>query len=258
MKPASQERIHRLWDELSDFDISKSEPGIVHLMTCLCEIGDAWNATWGGAIRMEAHSERDPLGGWRVAAVKALHAVAHKPDEGHFKEILQLWDRREIDPSFVLPMRGVGTFRSYSFRRELPPEWFQSSFYEAYYGSVSTCDAVFVAFPLNQDAESHFGFYSRKVFTDEEIELLNYALRGIKWFHRQIMLTRGLLMASAPLTPTEQRVLQRLLTDASEKGIANELGIAASTAHQHVLSIFRKFGVRERVGLMSLWLNPGG
>ena len=131
----------------------------------------------------------------------------------------------------------------------------KSPFYDSFYGSVGTHDAVFVAFPINQDCESHFGFYSRKTFTDAEIERLTYALRGIKWFHRHLMLSRGLLLASAPLTPTEGKVLQLLLTDSSEKHIAHQLGIAASTAHQHVVSIYRKFGVRSRAGLMSLWLS---
>jgi DNA-binding CsgD family transcriptional regulator len=34
--------------------------------------------------------------------------------------------------------------------------------------------------------------------------------------------------------------------------------MAESTAHQHVVSIYRKFGVRSRAGLMGLWLNRGG
>lgn len=72
------------------------------------------------------------------------------------------------------------------------------------------------------------------------------------------MLSHGLLMASSPLTPAEQKVLQLLLTKASEKHIAHQLGVATSTAHQHVVSIFRKFGVRSRAGLMSLWLNCSG
>jgi DNA-binding CsgD family transcriptional regulator len=258
VNPKVQEDIHRLWDELSDFDASKSEQAIVHFMARLCELGDAWNATWGGAIRMSENPEGDPLEGWRVAAVKALHPVAPHSDEGHFKEILRHWDRREIDPSFLLPMRRVGAFRTYSFRRELPQEWFESPFYKTYYGAVGTCDAVFIGFPLNRDAESHFGFYSRKVFTDDEIALLTYAVRGIKWFHRRYMQSRGLLMASSPLTPTEHKVLQLLLTEAPEKEIAYQVGIAASTAHQHVNSIFRKFSVRSRPGLMSLWLNRAG
>ncbi|MGY4284849.1 DNA-binding CsgD family transcriptional regulator [Bradyrhizobium sp. LM2.7] len=215
-------------------------------------------ATWAGAIRVDGNCEDDPLQGWRVAAMKALHPVAPHRDEGHFKEILSVWDQRKIDPSFLLPMRGVGTFRTYSFRRELPPEWFESPFYDSHYGSIGTCDAVFVAFPLNQDAESHFGFYSRKTFTDGEIARLAHALRGIKWFHRRLMLSRRLLMASSPMGPTERKVLQLLLTDATEKHIAHQVEIAASTAHQYIVSIYRKFGVRSRAGLMSLWLNRGG
>jgi DNA-binding CsgD family transcriptional regulator len=257
MDTAIQEKIHRVWDELSDFEANQSEQAAARLMACLCELGNAWNATWAGAIRMDGNSEDDPLQGWRVAAVQALHPVAPHPDEGHFKEILRIWDRRQIDPSFLLPMRGVGTFRTYSFRRELPPEWFDSAFYDVHYGSIGTSDAVFVAFPLNRDCESHFGFYSRKTFTDEEIALLTYALRGIKWFHRRLMLSRGLLMSSSPLTPTEQKVLQLLLTEASEKHIAQQVEIATSTVHQHVVGIYRKFGVSSRAGLMSLWLKGG-
>jgi DNA-binding CsgD family transcriptional regulator len=110
---------------------------------------------------------------------------------------------------------------------------------------------------MNDDCESHFGFYSRETFSAEGIALLAYALRGIRWFHRKLMLSYGLLIASAPLTPAERKVLQLLLTDSSEKHIAHQAGIAASTVHQHVVNIYRKFGVRSRAGLMSLWLSRG-
>lgn len=258
MEAARDERINHVWDELADFEASQPEHAAARLMASLCDIVEAWNATWAGAMRVDAGWADDPLQGWRVAAVQALQPVPPHPDEGHFKEILKIWDRREIDPSFLLPMRGVGTFRTYSFRRELPAEWFASPFYRSYYGSVGTHDAVFVAFPINQDCESHFGFYSRKTFTEGEIALLAYALRGIKWFHRQLMLSRGLVMASAPMTPTERSVLRLLLTESTEKHIARDVGIAVSTVHQHVLSIYRKFGVKSRAGLMSLWLNRAG
>jgi DNA-binding CsgD family transcriptional regulator len=258
MDPTIQEEIHRAWDELADFGAGESAQAAARLMTVLCDRGHAWNATWAGAVRVDGNGHADPLQGWRVGAVQALHAIEPHPDEGHFKEILRVWDRREIDPSFLLPMRDVGAFRTYSFRRELPADWFGSPFYQRHYGSVGTFDAVFVAFPLNEDAESHFGFYSRKTFTDEEIALLAYALRGIKWFHRDLMLSHGLLMASSTLTVAERRVLQLLLTDASEKRIGHQLEMAPSTVHQHVVRIYRKFGVSSRAGLMSLWLSRGG
>ena len=69
------------------------------------------------------------------------------------------------------------------------------------------------------------------------------------------MLTSGPLIARAPLTPSERKVLRLLLTKASEKSIAAQLGLAVSTTHQHVVALFRKFAVRSRAELMSLWLN---
>src|ERR1700731_3701975 len=99
MDATIQKEIHRVWDELADFGAGQSGDAVARLMAFLCDQGDAWNATWAGAIR---HGNRDdePLKGWRVCAVQALHAIAPHPDEGHFKEILRIWDRREIDPSF--------------------------------------------------------------------------------------------------------------------------------------------------------------
>ncbi|MCB4771918.1 helix-turn-helix transcriptional regulator [Ancylobacter sp. Lp-2] len=258
MSPESQEWIHRLWDQVSDVEAGQWTQAVAHLMAELAADVGAWNATWAGAIRVDGGAADDPLQGWRVAAVQALRPVEPLPEEGHFKEILKIWDRREIDPSFLLPLRDVGSFRTYSLRRGLPAAWFETPFFHRHYGSVGTQDAVFVAFPLNRDCESHFGFYAAQAFTEEQIARLAYALRGIKWFHRQLLLGNGLLLASSPLTPTERRVLQLLLTKASEKEIARQIDTAVSTAHQHVTRVFRKFGARSRAELMSLWLRRAG
>lgn len=61
--------------------------------------------------------------------------------------------------------------------------------------------------------------------------------------------------APTPLSPQERRVLELLLTDAPEREIAASMGLAESTIHSYIASIFRKFGVRGRKGLMSLWLQ---
>lgn len=252
---AVRQGVHRLWDELADFEVGQTDAAAHYLKDTLCRMVGAWNAIWTGAIRVSAGSGGDPLQGWRITAIRRLHPIEPYPTEGPLKEVLAQWARREIDPSFLLPMRNVGHFRDYAFRRDLPSDWFDSPFYRAYYGRVGTHDAVFVGFPINTDAESHFGFYSRTAFTDRDIALLAYALRGIKWFHRQIMLTHGPLIAQSPLTPTERKVLGLLLTKASEKQIAAQLGLAVSTTHQHVVALFRKFAVRSRPELMSLWLS---
>jgi DNA-binding CsgD family transcriptional regulator len=258
MSAVISDAIHSLWDDLADFGAEQSAQAATHLMSFLCEKAGAWNATWAGATRLDGGRDDDPLKGWRVGAMQALHPVPPRPEEGHFKEILKVWDRREIDPSFLLPMQALGTFRTYCFRRDLPEDWFKSTFYQIHYGSVGTFDAAFIAFPLNEDCESHFGFYARKSFTDEAVATLANALRGIKWFHRNLMLNHGLLMASSPLSGAERRVLQLLLTDASEKDFAHQLSLASSTVHQYVVSIYRKFSVRSRAGLTRLWLRGAG
>nr|WP_315593470.1 PAS domain S-box protein [uncultured Cupriavidus sp.] len=56
------------------------------------------------------------------------------------------------------------------------------------------------------------------------------------------------------LDPCEQKVLLLLLTAASENQIAQRLGLATSAMQACITSIFRKLGVRGRIGLMSLCL----
>ena len=63
------------------------------------------------------------------------------------------------------------------------------------------------------------------------------------------------LLVAAHLALHEKKVLQLLLTEATEKQIAEQLGLAVSTTHSYVTLIFRKFGVRSRAGLMALWLK---
>lgn len=255
--------ILRIWDELSDSAASDAKRAVGGLMEALCALSGASNATWAGAVRVGQKGGSDPLEGWRVAAMQTLvplpPAPAQAPPEDdperRFRKILKKWERREIDESFLLPLRGVGTFRTYGFRRDLPAAWFDSPFYRTHWEAMGTRDAVFVAFPLNRDCESHFGFYGEPSFPADAIARLAIALRAVKWFHRRVLLSHGLLVASSPLTPTEREVLNRLLAGDAEKEIALHRGIAASTVHQHVLGIYRKFGVGSRAELMALWLN---
>jgi DNA-binding CsgD family transcriptional regulator len=257
LAPDIQDAIQLLWDELADFEARQTEPALRHLQEALCRLAGTWNVRWNGAVRVKEQFGDDPLQGWRMPVMQVLHPMTSLPVDPKTKEIVQLWNLRKMDPSFLLPLPGIGSFRTYSFRRQLAPDWFETPFYEHFYGSRGVYDALYVGFPLNSNAESHFGFYAHERFTDERIALLAYALRGIKWFHRNLLLSHGLLVASAPLTPGERRVLHLLLTDASEKEIGARLGLTHATVHQYVVSTYRKFGVRSRPALMRLWLSSG-
>jgi DNA-binding CsgD family transcriptional regulator len=64
----------------------------------------------------------------------------------------------------------------------------------------------------------------------------------------------GLGVASAPLTPTERRILQGLLQGVDGKADRRRRG-AESPHHGHVKRIFRKYGVSSRNALMAPWLG---
>ena len=57
------------------------------------------------------------------------------------------------------------------------------------------------------------------------------------------------------LSPTQARVLRRLLTGKSEKEMAAELFISPHTIHSHIRVVYRELGVTSRPELMALFIN---
>jgi DNA-binding CsgD family transcriptional regulator len=251
------DRIHQLWDELADFDASDVDNAVGHALRSLAAAVNAQNAFWLGAVRL-AHGRRsrDPLRGWRPRAVRHLHPTA--ADASFVKRATRELDAGIVDESTQGNVRGAGAFRAHLLRELVSNEWFATPFYEIGYRARGVHDAIFVISPVNPDAESYFGFHRKRghpPFTAADRDLLAYALRSQKWFHRHVLLSHGLFLAKAPLTATERRVLRLLLTDLSEKQIAARLGLTFGTAHGYVTGILRKFGVSGRAGLTALWLG---
>jgi len=107
-------------------------------------------------------------------------------------------------------------------------------------------------------AEAYYGFLRMRTgdpFTEAQRDSAYYAMRGLTWFHRQVLLAHGLVVARAPLSPIERRVLALLLTDRPEKLIAADLDVSPSTVHTYIRDVLRKFGVSGRNGLIAVWLG---
>jgi DNA-binding CsgD family transcriptional regulator len=248
--------IHGLWDELTDFDAARTDEALTHLMGSLCILADASDVIWMGAVRMDACFADDPAKGWRPGIIRYLQPTKRLEDLG--REQADLLESGAVDPNIISNLAGAGFFRANRLRDLVAPEWFESSYYRVFYQGVGHEDAVWVAFPVNKDIESWFGIFRSAAlppFTVAERDRIAYILRGLKWFHRRLMLSHGLLVAASPLTPVERRVLHLLLTGLSEKLIALESGRSYHTTHGCIMSIFRKFGVQNRAALMALWLG---
>jgi DNA-binding CsgD family transcriptional regulator len=70
------------------------------------------------------------------------------------------------------------------------------------------------------------------------------------------MLHHGLLIARAPLTRMERRLVNLLLlTERVEKEIAHELALTPATTYTYITGLVRKFGVSGRSGLTAVWLG---
>lgn len=254
-----QERIYRLWDELAEFEVADATQALEHLLKALCSLVDAQNACWFGTVRMNDIIPGDPVHGWRP---RCVHLLCPTPEiDEMVKQHAEDIDQGDANITMVRNTELAGQYRVNRLADLAPPEWFESNSYRHTFLAVGHLDAIYVGIPINEDAECYFGV-NRHVgharFTEEERDLIGDALRGLKWFCRQQMLSRGLLVASAPLTESERKVLEGLLTGLSEKQIAADTGRSFHTTHEYVTNIFRKFGVNNRASLMALWLGKTG
>ena len=251
-----REAVHRLWDELADFPAAQTDAAVVHFMTTLARLVRAGNGYWLGGVRLSTDYGNDPLHGWRPVSARHLYpAPVHSQA---YSTLASRWNNRQIDPAFVITRKHEGTFRTIVKRRDLPASWFRSPYYLSYYAPRGFYDTCMICFPVNDDTESWFVFHRielRRRFTAADEDLLAYALRPIKFFHRQLALSYGMLVAESPLTQSQRRVAQLLLTEKTEKEIALELGQNRHTVHWHITEIFHKFGVQSRAGLTAIWLG---
>src|SRR5205814_5867265 len=250
----SPDSIHRLWDEVAAFGAAESDAALMHLLSTVAEIVDAQNAYWLGAVRM-TEDERDPLLGWRPQRIQYVRPLLN--DDKSTEKRIRQHKRGVVDELSVAQARLAGTFRACRMCDLVSAEWFNSDRYQGYLAR-GVHDSLVVVAPISPVAEAHYGFLRMRPddpFTEEERDIAFHALRGLTWFHRQVMLAHGLLVARSPLSPIERKVLALLLTDRPEKRIAADLGVSPSSVHTYVRDVLRKFGVSGRNGLVALWLG---
>jgi len=250
-------QIHQLWDQLAEFDAMHHDAALDHLLAGLCRLTQGQNAIWFAAIRLNEAGPRDPFMGWRP---KGRHLLKPLREEKQFYRLVEKRVREEaVDLSTMRNVALAGRLRANRLTDLVPDDWFEGDYYQRMYRRFGLHDAIWAGCPVNEDTEVYIGVYrhiGQPSFTEEERDTVEAILRGLKWFHRGQLLSRGIIVANTPLSPTERRVLTGLLSGAYEKEIATNLDHTTNTTHDYVKSIYRKFGVSNRAGLMALWLGP--
>ncbi|MGQ9425630.1 response regulator transcription factor [Gilvimarinus sp. F26214L] len=248
--------IHDFWDALAG-QASGDDASLRWALGQVAKLVDAQEAYWMGAVRLDDAATNDPVRGWRPLAVRYLSGCGHRAS--NYENQRKLLDRGHADPSIIANIVGAGRFRVNIKHELVGREWFDSDYYHTFMAPFGVQDVLLCAMPLSPDVESWWAFqrvgHSRFFFTTEEAEILDYAVRSLAWFHRQVALHHGVLAADQPLTPSERKVLHELLSEKSEKEIADELCLSPATVHTYASRVYRKFAVRGRTGLMALWLG---
>ncbi|MET0340683.1 MAG: helix-turn-helix transcriptional regulator [Polyangiales bacterium] len=262
---ASEERVYALWDHLADGPPELIDQALDYTLGQLCSIFAAEDACWSGVVRLSGRADplcvierSDPLHGWRPCAIHPLRrdgalvraftaGVARRKRRG-----------AELDVTTIRHAALAGSFRAHRLCDLVPETWFAAEFYRTVYLEQGVGDAVYVSVPVGPDCESYIVLMrgvSAPRFSVRERDAIGRALRGLKWFHRRILLSHGLLIASAPLTVAERKVLRELLAGKADKEIAASLARSIHTTREHVASLYRKFGVSSRAALLALWLG---
>jgi len=252
------EAIYGLWDELSDFGVQANDEALAHCLRTLCRWTHADNAYWVGAVRLMdgAAARDDPLSGWRLGSIQTpLSSLPLR-----MRESVRRLANDPGDSTGALTA-GAGAFRTYRLSAGdlVDPDAFgKTEHFDVHYRQRGISDRIWVVFPVNADAESYFlidkcGEGQR--FSQDDVHLAAQALRGIKWFHRQLMLSHGLGVGEGALTDAERGVLHALLSGATERQVADRMHLAPGTVHQYAVRIYRKFEVGSRAELMALWLS---
>lgn len=253
-------KLVQLWDDLEAFAPNETSAANVHLMKTLADWLEADFAYWCGLLRV-AHGEvaaQDPLGGWRLR----VHEPYKLPEVYQEKreELLENQHLAEtVGAASIAIMREAGQFRIRLLRELIDlSEYEQSEHFEKYQMPYGLTDRVYVVTPVNDDTESCFCFElagGDKRFNQEQANLVGTAIRSVRWFQRRLFLSHGLLVGDEVLSAIERSIVLLLLTEKSEKEIAQDIDRAPSTTHNYVTGIYRKFGVNNRAGLMSIWLG---
>lgn len=258
-QPDVWQRIHGIWDHLTEFDVARTDEALLFLLRELKDLANADDAIWVAVVKM-AHGEaakRDHQLGWRGRAVVHLEWTDLKRNV-----VAEAMKAQEVDggvPSSIEMAKLAGTFRTIVLRELHDMESFtQTEHYRACFLPFDITDRMWCVFPVNQDCEVAFildRFGTRPHFSRRDKELVSAVLRGLKWFHRQTMLSYGVTLGGTRLSNRERSLLGCLLGPNTEKEIAEELGLATSTARGYIKDLYRKFGVRGRAGLTALWLS---
>ncbi len=201
----------------------------------------------------------DPLRGWQPRISERFGVTV---DEETLRAAWYAYaPNYATDPHTRAMVRHAGTDRVH-LRREVVDDrtWNTCPQVNEVLRPSGVVDRVVGGFALTPSVELYVGLDRRgrgRPFGSDARETMRACLQGVRWLHRRIAWSHGLVGAERPLSPRERRVLRCLLRGCSEKQMAHQLRISTASAHQYVVTLYRKLGVTSRAELFVRWQDSG-
>lgn len=262
--------LHVLWEKTALSSVSDSTQAMLHLLARLSELTGCSGATWLALNRYEPdalpssllpfQSVIFELGGWVVTASVSLDP--QKEADSEYERWFMYAARGGPDHMTGHMCANAGNARScirddVMTEEEWQGHWFPSK-YLSFYGIG---ERMMMMFPVNGHCEACILIDRPRgapAFTAVDKHFWHHAMAGIPYLHKQLCAERGVLGFAEPLTPREAETYRLLLTPMSEGEIGGKMNLSAHTVHDYARRIYRKLGVRGRVGLMSMLLRSDG
>jgi len=253
------EQCAQVWDRLAGYPASGIDEALQDYLGQVARLVVADDVTWLGAVngRTATREQVKALNGWDVRVIRGLDASADRLLRR--RDMLKTHRTR---PSMVTAAatEGSGQLRVLRLRGGLLDfeRFAQTEHYRKNYKAYGIEDRIIAAIPVQESVEFFLlmdRVRPRACFTDADQRLVATLVRGMPWFWKELMYSYGLHLDCADLSPTERRILLALLTDQTEREIAERLGQSPKTTHKYVTDLYRKFSVRGRSGLMAHWLT---
>lgn len=150
--------------------------------------------------------------------------------------------------------RQITRLRDQIWPRE---SWYKSRTYTEVHEPAGLDDSV-ISICRQDDGPYSLSIWMHRAPGDAPFTRREWWLLHVLTGHLALMVGHALSLPDPlidSLTPRQRQTLDRLLAGDSEKEAAAALGIQRSTLHEHVLGLYRHFGVTSRSELMARFIN---
>jgi DNA-binding CsgD family transcriptional regulator len=238
------------------------EEGAVEGVRALMAAAGADNGFLVLGLRLKGRPRQNeicPLGGFRIALWRRVHPLA--PEAVRIAREMMAAGSYVHDPMTI----AAASHRHHCWAALLgeaaPIEAVRAYQRSPLARAIGAADSIRATAPLGLDGFVVFGLDRarrrarfRAADRDRVLELLPSLAPPLRRLGR----VHGLIDGRAALSPREAEIYRLLLTERSEKQIAQALGVTPNRAHELVGSVFQKLGVTGRNGLWAHWTARGG